>query len=537
LPLKQHTQLVADTKSKNLFSFELNHQTHAQHTGQMEQMGSLELWMTNVKADRRDDAEYVWSTFAAWCTQTMCVRDAQALQSRMAELHRFVEPAAVALIPLIAKHGGRFKLLQATWEHTAISAAIAASSAHANEAKALKRFADAIVDVVVDFLKADQRVLRGAATSTPSTPALPVVDVSKLSLAGRCVPRTTRYMQKKHGKIAQQLLQLKGDGCYYQVAGCRTAATRLAFATAVKHKLFPEESKTRSKEFRKLLATLNKHLNTVECLMSARRWDKIQPASLPSCVKARYRQAMMFETPGGAVRSMMSTDADNNLGPEERQARLALRARFLADVAARSHQNPLNVIRCCIRTSLPFDEAAAYSAQWNAVASQVAKKFQAPAAHTAFTKQTLDQPMSLNNTVLAFDINGSDPRFQMLAGICTGLLTSQLSTGAFKNRLVTHQQTPQIYTVLQPHHQEDGEEHTSVTVLEQVQHMLGDLESERSINLPAAVKLILRTCETWALDQFKQGLFVAGQNIVPAHFLVLSNKTLGVAKKNASASK
>ena len=518
--------------------------------------------LANREADDKNevDAEFVWSRLVKWCTAIIFLNDAKTLQQKLAELHCTVEPAASALLPLVAKHG-HFKRLQKVWEHTMLAAATSASTSStsapteaatgaatgaatkaATKAAAIKRLADAVVDVVVGFLKADAKVLAdAAATSSP-------VDSKKLSLAGRYVPRTTRRVQKKYGTIAQQLLELKGNGCFYQVDGCRTAATQLAFAKAVKYKLFPDACKTRNKRFRQLLATLNKHLNTVECLMSARRWDEIQPANLPHRVKARYRQAMLYETNDGTVRPVVTTttaagtvdagtvDAGTSLHDDgEQEARLALRARYLADVATFSHENPLNVIRSCLRTSLPADEAAAYNAQWKVVVAQVAKNSLKSPADAASAAATTTTVVSLDNTVVAFDINGLDPRLQMIAGICTGLLASQLSTGAFKNRLVTHQQTPRVYEVLQRRRQEDDERGT-FGVLEQVHHMLRELESDRYIDLPAAVSLVLRTAESWALDEHKQGRRFVGENIVPAHFLVLANRKLAL-KKTGSSSK
>lgn len=187
-----------------------------QATGCLQSIQSLssfvhEAWILNRPTgwtagdDEDDDTEFVWSTFVTWCTKLTCMTKTEALQRQLAELHRFLEPAAVALLPLVAKHG-HFKSLQKVWEHTIIALANSeaanseaatsaaatseAATSAATSAALLKRLADAVVDVVVGFLKADQKVLADAAAA--SSP----VDSTKLSLAGRYVPRTTRRVQK-----------------------------------------------------------------------------------------------------------------------------------------------------------------------------------------------------------------------------------------------------------------------------------------------------------------------------------------------------
>ena len=210
-----------------------------------------------------------------------------------------------------------------------------------------------------------------------------------------------------------------------QISLLRTEA-KCAYYKLVRDKLFPDDPAASAK-YRKLLSTLNKHLNTTEALMSARRWEDIDVAKVPSkCLKV-HRMALLNESSAAEAKSE---------GNEKEKVRVDLRQNLLhfesqtALQALKDMNNltPVQVVAACRRRQdVSTEEGQELERLWQQAVASIAGlgQLQVDVAQVD-TSQSMQDSKVLN------------------AAMATGLLVSQLTTNdSMRGWILTHHRMPQ----------------------------------------------------------------------------------------------
>ena len=319
-------------------------------------------------------------------------------------LSRLDESAALALLPLVPHYGyyKDFLLLQEV-----------AGMPERVKSKALK--------LMTEQLKADGEEL-AAAEKEGRTP--------KLSLAGKYAPR---------------------EGSHFS-----------AVAKALSKRLFGGANEAAAKrKYRKLVAGLNAALNTTEVFMAAGRWAEIEFSRVSSLCLQRSRRAFLNE----ALKGRCALDETGNRHPDDAD-RVAARAHLREAIAKKAVKGkqlmPHEVASKCMegRQALSTLEADLMHAQWVAL-REGTKEAMAEAAATreaavkeaagegagladlAALRAALPKSIDLGKLVPLVDVSGSMSGQPMEAAIGLGLLVSELSAPAFRDRCLTFESRPQ----------------------------------------------------------------------------------------------
>lgn len=297
----------------------------------------------------------------------------------------------------------------------------------------------------VDALRRDKTALestRGdsmAATTTTRSE-------TSLSLAGKWAPREGR----RHSKLA------------------------LEFANS----LFPEAADAR-RQYRRLVAELNRRLNTVEVSMCSGVYDEIEPTAVPArCLKLNKSAFLnMPKGPGrGNKRPHRSKDDERRIKCARAfQAASEAAVKNPLDKRKRMHGarlHPHELVREYLQGSVKKNDIT--EAQWVDLREEVRNSLS-------------DNGMGL--MVPLVDVSGSMSGTPMEVAVALGLLVSELTHPAFRDRMLTFESTPQWH---------DLPPSKSSTLFERV-------ESAKyapwggSTNFAAAMELVLHTCVEWKM--------------------------------------
>ena len=212
-----------------------------------------------------------------------------------------------------------------------------------------------------------------------------------------------------------------------QISLLRTEA-KYAYYKLVRDKLFPDDPAASAK-YRKLLSTLNKHLNTTEALMSAKRWEDIDVAKVPSkCLKV-HRMALLNESSAAEAKPDETEKEKEKVRVDLRQNLLHFESqKALQALKDMNNLTPVQVVAACRRRQdVSTEEAQELERLWQQAVASIAGlgKLQVDVAQVD-TSQSMQTSKVLN------------------AAMATGLLVSQLTTNdSMRGWILTHHRMPQ----------------------------------------------------------------------------------------------
>lgn len=214
-------------------------------------------------------------------------------------------------------------------------------------------------------------------------------------------------------------------------------------ASVLAKKLFPGSS-TAKKEYRKLLASLNKELNTTEIRMCANQWDTIDFGNVPSVAMLKYRKAFLNEK----VKSVptASEEETGNRHPDKEvriNCRKRLREEILQGKACKlkgkqlfPHEIVSKFWGGYSETHVSTLEADLLQRQWEDIRENV------KLAMSEATREGTSPSVDLGKLVAVADVSGSMSGIPMLVSIALSILVSELAAPEFANRFLTFSQDP-----------------------------------------------------------------------------------------------
>lgn len=207
--------------------------------------------------------------------------------------------------------------------------------------------------------------------------------------------------------------------------------------------LFPEAKhhSSRMKNYRKLLSELNKRLNTVETLMCAGKWDVIKPTGVPGRAGKKYNRAFLnlesTYSKEGKVRPSETLrkpeDPVRNACRETFKAHYAAAAVGQAKVKGAATLFPHEVVRSAVTLTQTDDEKNHLRAVWKSMVEAAASAG------------------GLGKSIFMSDFSGSMQcssagDIPYWVSFAIGMLGSEVTTGAFKNKILTFDSTPKWHT-------------------------------------------------------------------------------------------
>eukprot|EP00968_Pinguiococcus_pyrenoidosus_P026651 scaffold7326_cov249-Pinguiococcus_pyrenoidosus.AAC.3 len=225
-----------------------------------------------------------------------------------------------------------------------------------------------------------------------------------ISLAAKWAPREKRShdaYSRIAREVALKLFPVGGEG--YWASADKAAAKR---------------------KYRKLVARLNAHLETVEVHMSAHEWDEVDPARVPSRAMTVYRKALRNLDAKGNARS--EDPARIRLAERVEQLAAATRADPSAAGGLKGKQLfPYEIVRHFMGRGKVNDPIL--EAQW---------------AVQEHAVRDLAQGGAMPNGVCLCDVSGSMSGIPMENSIALGILLSQNLPEPWKGRILTFESTP-----------------------------------------------------------------------------------------------
>jgi hypothetical protein len=230
-----------------------------------------------------------------------------------------------------------------------------------------------------------------------------------------------------------------------------------SLCSALAWRLNPQEKlhSRRLMKYRKGIATLNKHLKTVEIAMCGNNFQSIEPASVPGRALQKYSKAFLNEpsTFTKATNPRPSTDPDRIQCAEKFSEHFAKAAKGLAKVKGADTVFPHELIKKIVQnmrrdgyytnkdddleedvyTSLSPEEKDSLVAVWN---SMVAKAKEGGGLRKSLAMCDFSGSMQSSGT------NGDTPYWVSMA---MGLLISELTTDEFKDTFMTFDSYPTLH--------------------------------------------------------------------------------------------
>ena len=219
-----------------------------------------------------------------------------------------------------------------------------------------------------------------------------------------------------------------------------SASHKATFFHAVRNATVSQDGKiphNASQVYRKILSGLNEHLQTVEKLMSANRWDEIEVKRIPAICMKRSRNAFLFEDKQGKIRD----DAN--------EARIALRRKLLAPKAQKEIKGGQlfanTLVKECMGRGLSEAQVTVINAQWNDIVRTVQKEIKEFAEQQQ--AKGAEPAIDLGNLVPLVDVSGSMSGTPMEVAVAMGLIVSELTAPAFRGRVLTFESAPRWHQI------------------------------------------------------------------------------------------
>ena len=278
----------------------------------------------------------------------------------------------------------------------------------------LFRLQSAMIDLYAAQLLKDKKEL-DASVGTEAVPRLYSYALSgatpKLSLAAKFAPR-----EGKHFKAAHKMLVRKLFG----------------------------KSPRAQEQYRKLVVPLTKALEVPEILMCARRYDEINFKKVPSLCLNRFRKSFLNElvTKKGdyPVPLSASTEETGNRHPDDPkrvQCRKNLQLAAAEGKVCGKVLQPHELVSQLMGNSrISSIESTVYDAQWAKIKEAVLEGM------TKLVSTTDSSAINLGKLVPLVDVSLSMKGTPMEVAIALGILVSELSDRAFRDRFITFHETP-----------------------------------------------------------------------------------------------
>ena len=278
----------------------------------------------------------------------------------------------------------------------------------------LFRLQSTMIDLYAAQLLKDKKEL-DASVGTETVPRLYSYAVSgaipKLSLAAKFAPR-----EGKHFKAAHKMLVRKLFG----------------------------KSPRAQEQYRKLVVPLTKALEVPEILMCARRYDEINFKKVPSLCLNRFRKSFLNElvTKKGdyPVPLSASTEETGNRHPDDPkrvQCRKNLQLAAAEGKVCGKVLQPHELVSQLMGNSrISSTESTVYDAQWAKIKEAVLEGM------TKLVSTTDSSAINLGKLVPLVDVSLSMRGTPMEVAIALGILVSELSDRAFRDRFITFHETP-----------------------------------------------------------------------------------------------
>jgi Domain of unknown function (DUF2828) len=235
--------------------------------------------------------------------------------------------------------------------------------------------------------------------------------------------------------------------------------------------LFPAEPKlsSRLKHYRQLVACLNRHLETTEIKMCARRFADIEPSEVPGLCLKKHIKAFLNEPLHGRHGERHDT-TDRRLCRSHFQSHFAAAARGEAKVNGAETRYPHDIIKSLVNQDCSFEERQALTAIWG---DMIEKAKRLGGLSRTIAMCDFSGSMSSN-------INGDIPFWVSLS---MGLMISELCPRGFTGSFLTFDSTPIFHEVV-------GEDiHARATTILNNMHMGQGL----STDFQKAMDLVLET--------------------------------------------
>ena len=297
------------------------------------------------------------------------------------QLHSINKEVVLALVPLIPEYGS-WKDINVLLEKT----------------KGMPIFADfqrRCLQLYADALISDRKELD--ASEAEDRKAI-------LSLAAKYAPRKGKHFGK--------------DGNNFIYDG-------------VRDRLFPS-SPTASADYRKLVSRLNRALDLVEVKMCDGRYSEIKFSVVPSRALDILKNAFL---------NMTKKDSYANSRYPDNPDRVTCRENFLQTIRDKGktlkggQMMPHELVRQFMsRTSPSRDVASVVQAQWDSLKAETLQSLKSSDGKPA---------VNLGNVVPLVDVSGSMHGTPMEVAIALGILTSEITSPAFRDRFITFEERPQ----------------------------------------------------------------------------------------------
>jgi hypothetical protein len=267
----------------------------------------------------------------------------------------------------------------------------------------LSRLQDAMIDLFAAQLLKDKKEL--------DTYRVVAGAVPKLSLAAKYAPREGKHFKAVYNKLVKKLFG---------------------------------KSRTPNKQYRELVVQLTKALEIPEILMCARRYDEINFKKVPSLCLNRFRKAFLNELvtkKGGRPVPLSESQLETgNRHPDDEkrvQCRKNLQeASVQGKVCGKVLQPHELVSQLMVNPNISPIESTVYDAQWAKIKEGVLEGIQ------KLISTPDSSGINLGKLVPLVDVSGSMSGTPMEVSIALGILVSELSDPAFRDRFITFEETP-----------------------------------------------------------------------------------------------
>ena len=212
--------------------------------------------------------------------------------------------------------------------------------------------------------------------------------------------------------------------------------------------IFPM-SRCPKKDYRILIASLNKALHTTEILMSSDRWDEIRLSSVPSVCMMKNRKAFLNEK----VKGSQPTDAEMETGNRhpENEKRVTCRKRLIETLldergskikGRQLYPHEIVMKYDGFFSNISDMESLLFQKQWDDIRNSVIRSMEEKKATQFPESNNSSNTIKLGNLLPVVDVSGSMNGDPMEVAIALGILTSELVSPAFAHRIITFSESP-----------------------------------------------------------------------------------------------
>jgi hypothetical protein len=199
-------------------------------------------------------------------------------------------------------------------------------------------------------------------------------------------------------------------------------------AKLIAAKMFPGVPKSAGlKSYRKLCAALNEKSKILETMLCTNRADEVEPSHIPSLAMKMNKLAILNEKKGTPLTTKQEDTGNRTTNPK----RIELRRKLLRLLAEKGRSIkgarvfPHDLVREFMRAyGMSASSKLVNEAQWVTIREELAKG------------------PGLGNKIALMDVSGSMSGTPMEVAIAIGILVSELTNPAFRDRVITFHESP-----------------------------------------------------------------------------------------------